>query len=285
MGVPKATHPEELYDRDRVVVYVEGVDDVNIIDAHWVSQSAAFKKKVHIQAANGCKHVQQVVANDPTVFGLVDRDFCHDRDHWALFQQADDDRFRADARATFGERMHVLRLHEIENYLLTDLARLAEKLTPNGSRHCTVADAARELIRAADHLLPLLAAKGACFEAKAALDHEIAKMAENPKVSRDDQLAALRSALDQHGLRESILDQHLATLRTFDGYAVADEDRWVGLNRVVPGKEVFQFLRTHRTLLDKGAERELAHKGGVAPKEITDALDGFLAHARRAAAE
>ncbi|TAN53713.1 MAG: hypothetical protein EPN21_00805 [Methylococcaceae bacterium] len=115
---------DDRYD-GRIKIYLESEEDVCIFGDHWFG---AYQEKLHFESAEnqekpgdgGCRAVinKVGVASDHKIpaFGIVDRDTLLADDRHDLFWEIDDQRFHQ-ARP-YGERIHVLRRWELENYLL-----------------------------------------------------------------------------------------------------------------------------------------------------------------------
>ncbi|AEF98655.1 hypothetical protein [Methylomonas methanica] len=108
----------------RIKVFLESAEDVRIFSGHWFSHK---QDKLHFVSAEGeqsggggCMAVIDKVSDSNSqkieAYGIVDRDVLLSNANLDLFWETDDTKFH-DAQP-YGDKIHVLRRWELENYLL-----------------------------------------------------------------------------------------------------------------------------------------------------------------------
>ncbi len=107
-----------------IKVFLESAEDVRIFSEHWFSHKQDKLRFVSAEGeqsgGGGCKVVITKVeeANNQNIkaYGIVDRDVLLSDPQFDLFWETDDAKFHA--AKPYGEKIHVLRRWELENYLL-----------------------------------------------------------------------------------------------------------------------------------------------------------------------
>jgi len=107
-----------------IKVFLESAEDVRIFAEHWFSHKQDKLRFVSAEGeqsgGGGCMAVINKVteANSQNIkaYGIVDRDVLLSDAKLDLFWETDDEKFHA--TRPYGEKIHVLRRWELENYLL-----------------------------------------------------------------------------------------------------------------------------------------------------------------------
>ncbi len=115
-----------------VKIFLESGEDVRIFCDHWFADR---QDKIRFESAEEgatgsggynavLRKVEQALDQRLTAFGIIDRDVLLADEKPDLFWETDDGKF--ESTVPYGDRIHVLRRWELENYLLKPKAVSAE---------------------------------------------------------------------------------------------------------------------------------------------------------------
>lgn len=301
--------PERKNDQRKVLLYVEGKDDKEIIEQCWLPRYKNLLKDIRVEAVDsgGCKQVLarvQADLSDPEVIaiGLLDRDALMQSSCGAkgreVFLETDDKVYDAQASSVFGStlerRILVLRHLELENLLLISLPALMQKQLHRRKGVPAWTDpenTAEQLVQMAEELLPRQAARLCAVQRpdpQPKVENPGGHLSKPvaPTQSESDLLAKYSDWLDPDSLNDAIRQ-----LRAFDAPPGSPfEVRWKHLNRIAKGKWMITLLCRRWIDLDADPlKRDLAHtiadKGKEHFKEVENLFDVIVDRARTIAHE
>ncbi|MBT9096909.1 hypothetical protein KFZ76_04175 [Methylovulum psychrotolerans] len=221
-----------------IKVYLESAEDVRIFSDHWFSHKQDKLRFVSAEdgplGGGGCRVVISKVAaaNGQAIkaYGIVDRDvLLADAD--ALFWETDDAAFHA-ARP-YGDKVHVLRRWELENYLLKPEA-FAKEVARRVSREPVPVVSATTFLAQADDIVQVTAlttlsvangkaspkpAFGTNLPPGSDLSQEIAKHLQKQALGADD------------------LAEDVGKIEAFGRDCRSLEEKWDKLSRLLDGKK------------------------------------------------
>ena len=228
-----------------VKVILESEEDVRIFCDHWFADR---QDKIRFESAEegalgggGCsaviRKVQQARNQQLIAFGIIDRDVLLADEKPEIFWETDDRRF--DSATPYGDRIHVLRRWELENYLLKPEAFSAE-LACRVSRPPSPKVSSEFLLDLEDDLV----------DVTALTTFMVSKGKKSPKpgFGQDDSGKKLRDAIESH-LSNVIPDtdySHLSSdidkIRAFSVSEQEFDKRWERLTRLVDGKKALSRI-------------------------------------------
>lgn len=286
--------PQAAFDR-KIVIYLEGKDDVIILKHHWFPDetNVDFRPAGDGNNAGGSKLVLEVVNqarqtnyNSAPTFGLADRDtlyFLAQRED--LFFEADDDRFRSTCESDLplGPYVRPLRRWEIESYLVAHARIVGEVLKdarfeaePNES------SMAAEMLEHANALIPIIAANMVLHarKKKALSDgfgvNERAREVVNAKIDEHFQ-----KHLPNDASAHAEMNSNSTALEQFDDQS-SPASRWERLSRVIDAKRLLSRLRhRHHVKELRGHLAAKVKDRGLVDPEFRDHIAHFQALARK----
>lgn len=145
-----------------IKVVLESAEDVRIFSEHWFSHKQDKLRFVSAEGdksgGGGCQVVISKVteANSQNIksYGIVDRDILLSDAKLDLFWETDDTKFHA--AKPYGEKIHVLRRWELENYLLQPEA-FADEISKRISRSPAPVVSAENFLQHAEDIVQLTA--------------------------------------------------------------------------------------------------------------------------------
>lgn len=225
-----------------IKVFLESSDDLYIFQNIWFSD---VLDKVRFEsvsdeegASGGCHKVVKAVdesnRQDISAFGVVDRDslFSDQSPSKEIFWETDDDEFRR--KQPFGDRVHVLRRWEIENYLLKPEA-ISKIVSDLQLREISSDDVVVEIASIEDDLVFLSAMVLHCVANK--------KVTPSDKFGSGKEGVDLKEVIERHLCVQSEgLEGEIDKIRSFADNKLGHE-RWDSLNRVLDGKRCLNRLK------------------------------------------
>ncbi len=97
-------------------IYLEGPTDYDIIAIRWFHSDAIIEFRAQDTDEGGCRRVINKVNEQYGTYGIIDRDYLFNPEHYSLFFEVDDEIFKN--QKLFGDNVLILSRHEIENYLV-----------------------------------------------------------------------------------------------------------------------------------------------------------------------
>jgi hypothetical protein len=97
-------------------IYLEGKTDYEIIAVRWFHSDDKIEFRTHEDDSGGCKWVLKQVEEQNGSFGIIDRDYLLNPEHYDLFFEINDEVYKE--KAPFGQNVLILSRYEIENYLV-----------------------------------------------------------------------------------------------------------------------------------------------------------------------
>ena len=97
-------------------IYLEGKTDYEIIAVRWFHSDDKIEFRAQENDRGGCKWVLKQVEEQHGSFGIIDRDYLLNSEHYDLFFELNDETYKE--KAPFGPNVLILSRHEIENYLV-----------------------------------------------------------------------------------------------------------------------------------------------------------------------
>jgi hypothetical protein len=302
----------------KIVIYVEGQDDVEILKVEWFAEdtNVDFQFVGGTKNQGGCRRVVDVVNGrakpipsashkvnsfDPAAppdpapkFGLVDRDYLYfgmSSPALSIFFEPNDSVFHQACLNDqhLGPNVRVLRRWEIENYLVAHARVVSEVLRnanfgDNAYVSYDESKAANELVRHGQALIPIVAANLVRHT------HKLPALDERFGVDSHDRCRVENAVNDKLAaeiakdatLRDEF-DAHVASIERFDDPSahLSSVSRWERLSRMVDGKRMLARLgNAHRVKELRGHLAAKVKARGLVDKEFHD----HIAHFRRIAA-
>jgi len=233
------------YER-RIRVFLESAEDVRIFSDHWFSHKQDKLRFISAEGeqigGGGCKVVINKVAeaNQQAIkaYGIVDRDVLLGDAKLDLFWEADDDKFHT--TKPYGDRIHVLRRWELENYLLQPEA-FAEEAARRVARSPAPTVSAETFLELADDLVQLTALT-TCLVAngKGQPNTGFGVQASDSSALVEEINRFLKNQFTGQTPPDFMND--VEKLRTFDCRNVTPEQRWERLSRILDGKKSLMRL-------------------------------------------
>lgn len=233
-----------------IKVYLESAEDVRIFSEHWFSDKQDRLRFISAEGeqlgGGGCKvvisKVEESNQQDILAYGIVDRDVLLN-DAKDIFWETDDEKFHA-ARP-YGEKIHVLRRWELENYLLQPEAFSIE-VAKRSYRSAIPDISAETLLSQADSIIQVTALT------TFSVSH--GKNSPNPgfgiQLSGTELTAEINRFLGQQFPESDIPDinEEIGKINAFKSNSANPSEQWESLSRILDGKK--GLMRLCRYLSD-----------------------------------
>jgi len=245
-----------------IKVFLESEEDVRIFSDHWFSHKLDKLRFVSAEegksGGGGCQVVISKVekSNDQDIkaYGIVDRDVLLSDNKTEIFWESDDTKFH-DA-LPYGEKIHVLRRWELENYLLQPCA-FAEEVSRRVSRSPAPSVSADTLLEYSEDIIQVTALT--------ALSVSKSKNSPSPGFGIQVSGSTLSEEINKH-LEKNFPDEvgldvsnEINKIKVFEQNAEAEsaEEKWNNLTRILDGKKSLMRLCHH--LSDRLDIKSLKH--------------------------
>lgn len=244
----------------RIKVYLESAEDVRIFSEHWFSDKQDKLRFVSAEGeqsgGGGCQVVISKVeeANKQNIqaYGIVDRDVLLSDKKLDIFWETNDPKFHA--AKPYGEKIHVLRRWELENYLLQPDAFTSE-VSRRVSRSPSPIVSEDIFLSQADELIQVTALT--TFSVRQG------KNSPNPGFGIQSTGEELTKEIDKFLKKQfpEIVDPDISNdankIIAFDNDDVNSSERWEGLSRILDGKK--SLMRLCRYLSDSLGIESIRH--------------------------
>lgn len=229
-----------------IKVFLESAEDVRIFSEHWFSHKQDKLRFVSAEGeqsgGGGCAAVITKVseANSQKIeaYGIVDRDVLLSDAKLDLFWETDDTRFHA--AHPYGEKIHVLRRWELENYLLQPEA-FAYEVSRRISRSPAPEISAETFLEQANDIV----------QVTALTTYLVAHCQTSPKTAfgtDTNSSADLAIKINAH-LKKKFpapacpdISEDAEKIRSFDQSNANPAERWERLSRILDGKKSLMRL-------------------------------------------
>ncbi|MGY6274091.1 hypothetical protein [Methylomonas sp. MgM2] len=229
-----------------IKVFLESAEDVRIFSEHWFSHKQDKLRFVSAEGeqagGGGCMAVINKVsdANSQKIeaYGIVDRDVLLSNANLDLFWETDDAKFH-DAQP-YGEKIHVLRRWELENYLLQPEA-FAYEISRRISRSPAPDISAESFLAQVDDIV----------QVTALTTYLVANRQTSPKTAfgtDTNSSAELSTKINDH-LRKKFpppacpdISNDAEKIKAFDRSGATPVERWERLSRILDGKKSLMRL-------------------------------------------
>lgn len=226
-----------------IKVFLESAEDVRIFADHWFSHKLDRLQFVSAEGeqsgGGGCQVVIAKVRsfNDEgmTTYGIIDRDVLLGDGKSDLFWEADDEKFHA-ARP-YGDKIHVLRCWELENYLLKPEA-FCEEISRRTSRTPAPVVTAETFLGCAEDIVQLTALTAFL----------VSKGKSSPNTGFGLNSANLAGDISQYltsqfpGEVSGDTENETGKIKAFQRDTDSSEEQWRSLVRMLDGKRTLMRL-------------------------------------------
>ncbi|MCF7970147.1 MAG: DUF4435 domain-containing protein [Methylococcaceae bacterium] len=231
-----------------IKVFLESAEDVRIFSDHWFSHKLDKLRFVSAEegksGGGGCQvvisKVEKSNEQDIKAYGIVDRDVLLAGNKTEIFWESDDTKFH-DAQP-YGEKIHVLRRWELENYLLQPSA-FAEEVSRRISRSPVPSVSADTLLEYAEDIIQVTALT--------ALSVSKSITSPSPGFGIQSSGLSLSEEINKH-LEKNFPDEvgldvsnEINKIKTFEQNAESTEEKWNNLTRILDGKKSLMRLCHH----------------------------------------
>lgn len=228
-----------------IKVILESEEDVRIFRDHWFSH---HQDKLRFESAEdgkqgggGCNAVVRRVgeAQDQQVaaFGIVDRDMLLSDDKPEIFWETNDTEFHS--ALPYGDRIHILRRWELENYLLKPEALSAE-VARRVSRSPTPLISSETLLHLENDLVDVTALTTFMVGKRKSSPNPGFGQGHSGQDLRNDIECHLRKVLQDTGY--SHLSEDIEKIKTFFEQEHDFGKRWDKLTRILDGKKALSRI-------------------------------------------
>lgn len=232
-----------------IKVFLESAEDVRIFSEHWFSHKQDKLRFISAEGdqsgGGGCQAVISKVgeANSQKIeaYGIVDRDVLLSDAKFDLFWETDDKSFHSEK--PYGEKVHVLRRWELENYLLQPEA-FAYEVSRRISRSPAPDISAETFLAQVDDIV----------QVTALTTYSVAKGQKSPRPAFGTNIPSgsdLSQEIDKFLKRQfpapacPDISEDVEKIRSFDQSNTDPAERWERLSRILDGKKSLMRLCRH----------------------------------------